>query len=295
MVFFTSCSCALFLFFCWSVMSGEIFVHAAEPSGDEDLKAPVLNENSFFPPLRLSSSFPEDLEMIDHCLNLLHDFGQRYTSLSSCLVSNARPVKMCQNCYSGYNVFLDMYTNISTQVGPGNKSCEELLLHADRLMLLYNLYKGLNDIWESAECTSCLTDKNSVSNDTLHFIDRYNQSLTCFEKYSHGNYSELCVECRSSYKVLNELYSNMSKHKALCIDVEDAMNSTRYSWSKIYNCSLKREENVPVIAVSSFMLFLPLIFYLSNYLHSEQKKRKLMHPKRAKSSHSLMNIQDKYS
>lgn len=57
------------------------------------------------------------------------------------------------------------------------------------------------------------------------------------------------------------------------------MNSTRYSWSKVYNCSLTREENVPVIAVSSFMLFLPLIFYLSNYLHSEQKKRKLMHRK----------------
>lgn len=55
------------------------------------------------------------------------------------------------------------------------------------------------------------------------------------------------------------------------------MNTTRHVWSKTYNCSLKHEENVPVIAVSSFMLFLPLIFYLSNYLHSEQKKRKLIH------------------
>lgn len=55
------------------------------------------------------------------------------------------------------------------------------------------------------------------------------------------------------------------------------MNATRRLWSKTFNCSLKREENVPVIAVSSFMLFLPLIFYLSNYLHSEQKKRKLIH------------------
>lgn len=55
------------------------------------------------------------------------------------------------------------------------------------------------------------------------------------------------------------------------------MNVTRRLWSKTFNCSLKREENVPVIAVSSFMLFLPIIFYLSNYLHSEQKKRKLIH------------------
>lgn len=40
-----------------------------------------------------------------------------------------------------------------------------------------------------------------------------------------GNYSELCVECKTSYKVLNDLYSNMSKNKSLCIDVEDAVSA----------------------------------------------------------------------
>ncbi|GAA6094562.1 osteopetrosis-associated transmembrane protein 1, partial [Tachysurus ichikawai] len=146
---------------------------------------------------------------------------------------------------------------------------------------------------KSMDCLS--EDKNSVSNTTLYFIDRLNQSLTCFEKYQEGNHTELCVECRTSYKILNDLYSNMSDKKSLCIDVEDAMNVTRHLWSKTFNCSLNREENVPVIALCSFMLFLPIIFYLSNYLHSEQKKRKLIHPKRAKSNHSLMNIQGKYN
>ncbi|KAK3506878.1 hypothetical protein QTP70_030825, partial [Hemibagrus guttatus] len=143
-------------------------------------------------------------------------------------------------------------------------------------MVLYNLYSSLENIWLVAECINCLSE-HSVSNTTLYFIDRLNQSQTCFDKYQQVNHTELCVECRTSYKILNDLYSNMSKNRSLCIDVEDAMNATRRLWSKDFKCLLTREENVPVIAVSCFMLFLPLIFYLSSYLHSEQKKRKLIH------------------
>ncbi|KAB5517226.1 hypothetical protein PHYPO_G00187280 [Pangasianodon hypophthalmus] len=290
-----SYSCVLCLLFWGNLMLGESSVHAAEPSGDEERKPPVFKENSYFPSVSLSASFSEELEVSDHCMVLLHDFGQRYASLASCLVSNARPVKVCQNCYREYNSFQEIYTNISNTTGPGNVSCQNILLSSDRLMLLSNLYSGIDHIWHSSDCQDCLTkDQKSVSNTTLDFINRHNQSLTCFEKYQQGNQSELCVECRTLYKTLNDLYSNMSNNKSLCIDVEDAMNMTRHLWSK-NNCSLKREDSVPVIAVSSFMLFLPIIFYLSNFLHSEQKKRKLMHPKRAKSSHSLMNIQDKYS
>ncbi|MCJ8750052.1 hypothetical protein PDJAM_G00194550 [Pangasius djambal] len=291
----TSFSCVLSLLFWGNLILGESSVHAGGPSRDEELNPPAFKENSYFPSLSLSASFPEELEVTDQCLALLHDFGQRYASLASCLVSNARPVKVCQNCYSGYNSFQEIYTNILNETGPGNVSCQDILLSSDRLMLLSNLYSGIENIWHSSGCHNCLTkDQKGVSNTTLYFFFRHNQSLTCFEKYQQGNQSELCVECRTPYKTLNDLYSKMSNNKSLCIDVEDAMNMTRHLWSK-NNCSLKREDSVPVIAVSSFMLFLPIIFYLSNFLHSEQKKRKLMHPKRAKSNHSLMNIQDKYS
>ncbi|MBN3311096.1 OSTM1 protein, partial [Amia calva] len=103
-----------------------------------------------------------------------------------------------------------------------------------------------------------------------------NKSLSCFEKYQQSNRSELCKECKTPYKSLNNLYNSMVKNSTLCIDIEDAMNMTRRLWSKNFNCSFPREETVPIIAVSSFMLFLPIIFYLSSFLHSEQKKRKLI-------------------
>ncbi|XP_062323850.1 osteopetrosis-associated transmembrane protein 1 isoform X4 [Osmerus eperlanus] len=182
-------------------------------------------------------------------------------------------------------------------MGPGNVSCRDSLLRSDRLMLIYLLYDNLEEIWTTSGCDHCVNEGlNQLTNDTFYFMAVLNQTRSCFERYQQqGNHSELCMECKATYKGLNELYGRMEKNSTLCIDIEDAMNMTRRQWSKNFNCSLPREETVPVIAVSSFMLFLPIIFYLSSFLHSEQKKRKLIHPKRAKSSTSLMNIQDKFS
>ncbi|KAF6737578.1 Osteopetrosis-associated transmembrane protein 1 [Oryzias melastigma] len=248
-----------------------------------------------FVPLSLMSSFPEDLEISNYCLELLGLFSQRYSDYVKCLVPAARPVRVCLKCYSGYGSLLNAYTNISSnQMGPGNESCRDSLLRSDRLMLVYVLFSNMQDLWEKSNCDFCITEKfQNVNNETLNFMKNLNQTLSCFEKYQQGNHTELCKNCKSSYKGLNELYSKMEK--TLCIDVEDAMNMTRILWSKNFNCSLPRDETVPVIAVSSFMLFLPVIFYLSSFLHSEQKKRKLIQPKRLKSYTSLMNIQDKQS
>ncbi|AWP20106.1 putative osteopetrosis-associated transmembrane protein 1 [Scophthalmus maximus] len=264
------------------VKSGSpVFVAAAGPSSS----------------VRLLSSFPDDLEISDYCNELLHVFGQRYVAYVNCLVPAARPVRVCQNCFSSYGSLVDTYTNISSdQMGPGNVSCRDSLLRSDRLMLVFLLYSNLKGLWDKSGCDHCITQGFlSLTNDTQYFMTTLNQTLTCFEKYQLGNHTELCKNCKGTYLGLSELYGRMEKNLTLCIDIEDAMNATRKLWSKNFNCSMPREETVPVIAVSSFMLFLPIIFYLSSFLHSEQKKRKLIHPKRAKSYTSLMNIQDKLS
>uniref|UniRef100_UPI0037E95128 osteopetrosis-associated transmembrane protein 1 n=1 Tax=Semicossyphus pulcher TaxID=241346 RepID=UPI0037E95128 len=245
--------------------------------------------------MNMLSSFPEDLEISDYCKDLLHIFGQRYVAYMNCLVPAARPVKVCQNCFSGYIRLNETYMNISSdQMGPGNQSCRDSLLRSDRLMVVFVLFNNLKDLWTKSNCDNCINkESESLTNDTLSFMTSLNHTLSCFEKYSPGNHTELCKSCKTTYSELNELYSDMDKNKTdMCIDIEDAMNMTRRLWSKNFNCSFSRKETVPVIAVSSFMLFLPIIFYLSSFLHSEQKKRKLIHPKRAK-SYTNMNIQDK--
>lgn len=67
-------------------------------------------------PLTLLSSFPEDLEISEYCSEVLHVFGQRYVDYVKCLVPAARPVKVCQNCFSSYGRLVESYTNISNQV-----------------------------------------------------------------------------------------------------------------------------------------------------------------------------------
>lgn len=76
--------------------------------------------------LSLLSSFPEDLEMSDYCRELLHIFGQRYIAYANCLVSYARPVKVCQNCFPSYVSLNDTFQNISsnqvrTKPGPNHR------------------------------------------------------------------------------------------------------------------------------------------------------------------------------
>ncbi|KAM4530007.1 osteopetrosis-associated transmembrane protein 1 [Fundulus diaphanus] len=244
----------------------------------------------------LRSSFPEDLEVSEYCTELLRLFGQRYVAFVDCLVPAARPVKVCQNCFPGYHSLSEVSQNISSdQMGPGNVSCRDSILRSDRLMLVFLLYSNMDTIWQRSKCIQCVKDLSGPNNDTLYYLTLLNQTIACFEKYKQGNLTELCKNCKDAYKRLNDLYSGMEGNKTLCIDLEDAMNVTRKLWSKNFGCSIPREETIPVIAVSCFMLFLPIIFYLSSFLHSEQKKRKLIHPNRAKSYTSLMNIQDKRS
>ncbi|MFT7797559.1 osteopetrosis-associated transmembrane protein 1 isoform X1 [Arapaima gigas] len=234
-----------------------------------------------------------DFELDERCRELLRSFGRKYESYVKCLVPSARPVRICENCHSEFQSLQEAYNNISSDQGsPGNASCQDSLLRADRLMLVYALYEKLQEVWKDAKCTSGY--RSPLSNDTRSYMALLNESLSCFESQKN-NHSELCKVCKEDYKGLNEIYSRMEKNDTLCIDIEDSMNTTRRLWSKSFNCSFPREETVSVIAVSSFMLFLPIIFYLSSFLHSEQKKRRLIHPKRAKSNNSLMNIQDKQS
>ncbi|EGV98835.1 Osteopetrosis-associated transmembrane protein 1 [Cricetulus griseus] len=183
---------------------------------------------------------------------------------------------------------------------------------ADRMQIVVMVSEFFNTTWQEANCANCLTNNSEdLSNNTEYFLSLFNKTLACFEHNLQGhtysllppkNYSEVCKNCNDAYKNLSALYTEMQKKNGLenkaepgthlCIDVEDAMNITRKLWSRTFNCSVTCSDTVSVVAVSVFILFLPVVFYLSSFLHSEQKKRKLILPKRLKSSTSFANIQE---
>ncbi|KAM6405590.1 LOW QUALITY PROTEIN: osteopetrosis-associated transmembrane protein 1 [Pluvialis apricaria] len=262
------------------------------------------------------AGLPGDLpELEPECRRLLAAFAEGSAALTGCLGSRARPVRLCQACHRHYRRLLAQYGNI-TRAGNSSEShnCAKSILTSDRLQIVVTLSEFFNETWEAANCANCLKNSSEgLSNSTVEFLDLFNKSLTCFEHNLQGqtiylspnNYTEVCKNCNETYKVLNDLYNNLQRmnrqggesgHSAhLCIDVEDAMNITRKLWSRTFNCSVPCSDTVPVIAVSSFILFLPIVFYLSSFLHSKQKKRILILPKRIQSNASLVNIQEKYS
>ncbi|XP_059838974.1 osteopetrosis-associated transmembrane protein 1 [Hypanus sabinus] len=238
----------------------------------------------------LDSELLVDGAVNPRCRQLLNEFGESCSTLLSCLVKNARPVRVCERCFSHFNNFSDVYDKIAKD--SGNVSCTAQLLRSDRLQIVLNTQKSLRTIWTDAQCDDCLNEnKTALSTDTVIFKKLLSDSLSCFEQHFskhpvHSNHSEVCIKCHSSYKNLTEYYDRMKNKGKLCIDTDDAMNLTRQLWSKTYNCTVHCRDMVSVIAISTFLLFLPVIFYLSSFLHSEQKKLKLIEPKRLKHSSS---------
>ncbi|XP_071597320.1 osteopetrosis-associated transmembrane protein 1 [Heliangelus exortis] len=263
------------------------------------------------------AGLPGDLpELEPECSRLLTAFANSSAALTGCLGLRARPVRLCQACHLHYQHLLAQYGSIARAVGNSSEShnCAKSILTSDRLQIVVTLSEFFNETWEAANCANCLKNNSEgLSNSTVEFLDLFNKSLTCFENNLQGqaiyltpnNYTEVCKNCNETYRMLNDLYNNLQRlnrqggesgHPThLCIDVEDAMNITRKLWSRTFNCSLPCSDTVPVIAVSSFILFLPIVFYLSSFLHSKQKKRILILPKRIQSNASLVNIQEKYS
>ncbi|XP_072499089.1 osteopetrosis-associated transmembrane protein 1 [Notamacropus eugenii] len=277
-----------------------------------DLSLSLLQGQGLGP---LSLSLPPDLpELEPECRELLLDFADSSAELTGCLVRSARPVRLCQNCFQLFQQVAGKMDNISRAVGNISEThnCAKSLLMSDRMQIVVILSEFFNTTWKDANCANCLTDNSEeLSNSTIKFLDLFNQTLTCFEHNLQGdltnfsqqrNYTEVCKNCQKIYKTLSTYYSEMQKKNEhennaepgthLCIDVEDAMNITRKLWSRTFNCSVLCRDTVPVIAVSVFILFLPVVFYLSSFLHSEQKKRKLILPKRLKSSTSFVSIQE---
>ncbi|XP_067402662.1 osteopetrosis-associated transmembrane protein 1 [Emydura macquarii macquarii] len=252
-------------------------------------------------------------ELAPECRELLLGFANSSVGLAGCLVRSARPVRLCRSCYRHFQSVTEQLENITRAVGNSSESnCAKSLLMSDRVQIVVILSQFFNSTWEKANCANCLKNNGEgLSNNTIEFLDLFNASLRCFERNFQGpsinlvagNSTEVCRNCNVTYRNLNTLYNKMQTmtgegrgHRThLCIDVEDAMNITRKLWSRTFNCSVPCSDTVPVIAVSSFILFLPVIFYLSSFLHSKQKKRVLILPNRIQSNASLVNIQEKYS
>ncbi|XP_053315927.1 osteopetrosis-associated transmembrane protein 1 [Spea bombifrons] len=293
------------LLFCYllscACLATSWYTHNVDGAASSDLLSQSLWAEelslSLLPSYYSARSFSDGPEV---CSHLLIEFANSSAALSECLVKNARPVRLCQKCRHEYVQLRAVMDNI-TQKQNNTDICAQLLLQSDRVHVLVILNEFFQNTWEDSKCDDCLENNSTqIKNSTTEFMQLYDKLNNCFNNSMkkpefqklEGNYSRVCQNCNVSYRSLNALYSKLELSKALCIDLEDAMNSTRTLWSRVFNCTVPCTDTVPVIAVSVFIFFLPVVFYLSSYLHSEQKKLKLVLPKRLLPNANIANIQD---
>nr|XP_033792910.1 osteopetrosis-associated transmembrane protein 1 isoform X2 [Geotrypetes seraphini] len=282
---------------------------------------------ALLPLLCASDDWSEPPELDPACRQRLDEVANGSAALSRCLVRFARPLHLCRDCRTQFQELNRLLYNVSS--APQNTSegrCAANLLRSDRLQLILGFIEFFNKTWKDANCEQCFQkDGGEILNSTVAFLDLFDVLMVCFEhnlqntsesSYAANllqsdrlqlilgqalisslprNYSQLCRNCSDTYRSLTILYDQLEENSSLCIDLEDAINVTRRLWSSTFHCKVPCKDTVPVIAVSAFVLFLPVIFYLSSFLHSEQKKRKLIQPKRVTSSPSVVNIQSKCS
>ncbi|XP_068087362.1 osteopetrosis-associated transmembrane protein 1 [Hyperolius riggenbachi] len=287
----------------WGSLGAQWPFNDTQSMASSDLVSKSLWAEQLSISLLPSYSVQPDQDLVPNlCLQLLHEFANISSDLSNCLASAAWPVRVCQLCYKEYAHLKAIMNRIGSPLQNSTLSCAATLLRSDRVQVIVALNDFFDDLWKDAKCANCLeTNNTGILNNTARFMKSFELLVQCFNRtmqepatpLQKANYSEVCQECNESYKDLNEQYTKLGHTSALCIDLEDAMNSTRRLWSKTFNCTLPCTDTVPVIAVSAFILFLPIVFYLSSFLHSEQKKRKLILPKRLKSGTSMTHVQDK--
>nr|XP_032832500.1 osteopetrosis-associated transmembrane protein 1 [Petromyzon marinus] len=237
------------------------------------------------------------------CAPLLVEFARRSAELALCSLRHARPLRLCGSCVIQQWSANRTYGMILTTVQVNNETCERTLLRSDRLQLVYQQHSFSQGLWDAASCEACLVNGTNgtreVASWMISFMQQLNKTRTCFHENSlvprydlEGNvkHSAVCNNCRTAYNTLGKMYAELQKNGSLCIDLEDAMNTTRQLWSVQFNCVEYCSDTPSVLAVSIFMCMLPIFFYMSSVIHSRQRKRRLVTSKRMKSTNSSASL-----
>ncbi|XP_033741414.1 osteopetrosis-associated transmembrane protein 1-like [Pecten maximus] len=228
----------------------------------------------------------------DTCIAYLEEFGIHASRFIRCTIEKARPFRFCEECVVHYKHAMQSYADIEEDDEDKN-GCKSLLLNADRIQVLNEIYNNIKQIWEEANCKECFSsvsiDVNGTvvfqySKDTTEFMDKYKTVSSCFRHYSFprdGNDS-VCLVCRGNYTQLNSFYKEVraAKKDLVCMDLVDMMNYTRLMWGQQLHCTKHSADDAIVVIIGIIFLTMPILFYVGARYFVARTKRKLMLQKR---------------
>jgi len=226
------------------------------------------------------------------CKEILDRLARSSSVFTSCMLEKSQPwFSSCLSCAQHYQQMQSIYSQLQSSPGNQSVSCYDVFFYGAKINLLEEVYLNAVGVWKKPYCLACFekpTDSNgelTLKNTTLKFFDRFDTYATCRNRYEK-NASQLCQECRPAYERTKKLVTKRfeSGLESTCIDVTDTWNKTQREWSVRFGCHIPATDTFLLGAFTSFILLLPLIFYLSVYLNSEHKRQTFDKMKRASTS-----------
>ncbi|XP_065057241.1 uncharacterized protein LOC135685281 [Rhopilema esculentum] len=223
--------------------------------------------------------------------------------MTSCIISSLRPLQICEKCTHLHSDLKRYQLLISKADGCNQKLIME---YNAQYQAIPKIFKIQYDMWRNFECEKCYKERTD-SDPKAPWIPKeefiktkslVKEMMVCFANYSNEeidlpfpvmlNVTEesngtswktkenLCSNCRHAYKKLKKYMKSIhfegSAEKRWCADMVYAFNETRRLWGKF--CLSPDEDQEPIIALTCFFCFLPVVFYVGTKLHSDVKERK---------------------
>ncbi|VVC43511.1 Osteopetrosis-associated transmembrane protein 1 precursor [Cinara cedri] len=230
----------------------------------------------------LQSTDTKSIDVLpDVCENRLQLFANETANFTLCVITNARPITVCENCANEYYRVLERYEAIQKlHVNDSEVDCRIFLTNIDRLQVVYASYNYVLDMWEKASCKLCL-NLNGTLNDKTKYIMHLGDVLdSCVTKHiinGTNHSSSLCTDCKEAYMTLNSYYITHKIDNVFCMDVVDLINNTQTEWSLKWKCHVSNYDSEWVLLFISFIvLLLPVMFYFINWLFSQERSNTLI-------------------
>uniref|UniRef100_T1IHX1 Osteopetrosis-associated transmembrane protein 1 n=1 Tax=Strigamia maritima TaxID=126957 RepID=T1IHX1_STRMM len=194
--------------------------------------------------------FVEDDQRFNSCHILLETYAAASANFTKCLILNAKPISVCRKCEIQRRNAFEAYDVIQVPYTEVGR-----------------VRRRAAQCRPLAEC-----------------FFRFN--LTAVES------NKACEKCNVTYKKLKTQYKSLLEEYEfanLCMDVIDSMNITRKTWNE-FNCILIHNDVFVLFTVIAFLCLTPVVFYLSNWISSEEVKSRIVPQKRLVATRSHAHL-----
>lgn len=229
------------------------------------------------------------INSVKDCKSHLEYFANSTSNFTQCAIRHAHPIRMCEICVDCYMNTLKAYEDILQAHDESGHACKMELVNLDRLEVIEGAFDYVCKLWQRGQCNSCFIVKDNgtltpqLSNITVKFQQLYNVTQDCFNQFYNATTkkyeSAICGNCTEKYCALNKYYEDLKADTGegiVCMDIVDAMNSTRTKWSKLLGCHISEPKaEVPFIVSVILISLTPVVFYVTAKRFSAKAESRL--------------------